>query len=195
MESAKSVLLKNNTRFNNQLYNQIENTTMGTIFAPTYGTLSIGYIEIKLCSACTFKYGKHLAEYNKEKCNCFLDDCYIDLWSRKISSEELLLKSVNPSIQFTMEYSKHQILFLDILIKRNGNGISINLCHNPTEITRCLRFTCSHPNHCKRNNSFCLEGRICTTAKNNTEKLKNLENVKLNLSEYNYPGTLVLLKQ
>ena len=83
-----------------------------------------------------------------------------------------------------MEYSKHQIPFLDILIKRNRNDISMNLFHNPTGTQRCLCFTSSHPNHCKRNNPFCLEQRICTTAENNAEKLKNLKNVNSNLSKY-----------
>ena len=83
-----------------------------------------------------------------------------------------------------MEYSKHQIPFLDILIKRNRNDISMNLFHNPTGTQRCLCFTSSHPNHCKRNNPFCLEQRICTTAENNAEKLKNLKNVNSKLSKY-----------
>ena len=70
-------------------------------------------------------YGELLAEYIKENWNRFLDDCYTVLRSSQISPEELLLTlhSINLSIQFTMEYSKAQILFLDILIKRNENGI------------------------------------------------------------------------
>ena len=51
---------------NNEFYNQIEGTAMGTIFAPTYTTLSMGYFEIKLYSTCTFKREEPLAEYIKE---------------------------------------------------------------------------------------------------------------------------------
>ena len=88
-------------------------------FAPAYATLSMGYFEIKLYSVYTFKYGELLAEYIKENWNRFLDDCYTVLRSSQISPEELLLtlNSINPSIQFTVEYSKTQIPFLDILIK------------------------------------------------------------------------------
>ena len=39
---------------------------MGTIFAPTYGALSMGCFEIKLYNVFTFKYGEILAEYIKE---------------------------------------------------------------------------------------------------------------------------------
>ena len=36
------------------------------------------------------------------------------------------LNSINSSVQFTMEYNKNQIPFLDILRKRNENGIWID---------------------------------------------------------------------
>ena len=112
-------------KFNNKFYNQIKGTAMSTIFAPTYTTLLMRYFEIKLYSICIFNYGELLAEYIKENWNRFLDDCYTVLRSSQISPEELLLTlhSINLSIQFTMEYSKAQILFLDILIKRNEKGI------------------------------------------------------------------------
>ena len=90
-----------------------------------------------------------------------------------------------------MEYSKDQIPFVDILIKRNENGIWMDFYHKPTNTQRCLPFTSSHPNHCKRNIPFCLARRICTIAENNTEKLKNLENLKSNLSKYHYQISLI----
>ena len=123
-------------RFNNEFYNQIKGTAMVTIFAPTYATLSTGYFEIKLYSVCTFKYGGLLVKYIKENWNRFLDDCYAVLGSSQISPEELLLtlNSINPSIhQYTMEYSKNQIPFLDILI-RNENDIRMNVYQTPKDV-------------------------------------------------------------
>ena len=90
-----------------------------------------------------------------------------------------------------MEYSKNQIPLLDILIKRNKNSIWMDLYHKPTDTQRCLPFTSSHPNHCKRNIPFCLARRICTIAENNTEKSKNLENLKSNLSKCHCPDWLI----
>ena len=71
---------------------------MGTIFAPTYATLSVRYFEIKLYSVYTFKYGEFLAQHIKENWNRFLNDCYTVLRSSEISTEELLLtlNSMNP---------------------------------------------------------------------------------------------------
>ena len=104
-----------------------------------------------------------------------LDDCCTVLRSSQISPEELLLilKSISTA-QFTMEHSKDQITFLDIL-----------------DTQRCLLFTFSHSNQCKRTIPFCLAQRICTIAENNATKLKNLENLKSNLLKYNYLDLLI----
>ena len=67
----------------------------------------------------------------------------------------------------------------------------MDLYHKPIDTQRCLLFTSSHPNNCKRNIPFCLARRICTIAENNAEKLKNLENLKTNLSKYHYPESLL----
>ena len=71
-------------KFNNELYSQIKGTAMGTIFAPTYATLLMRFFEIKIYSACIFKYGELLAEYIKEKWNRSLDDCYTVLRSNRL---------------------------------------------------------------------------------------------------------------
>ena len=67
----------------------------------------------------------------------------------------------------------------------------MDLYHKPTDPQRCLPFTSSHPNHCKRNIPFCLAWRICTIPENNAEKLKNLEKLKTNLSKYHYLDSLI----
>ena len=120
LEFANFMLQNNNMKFNNEFYNQIKGAAISTIFAPIYATISMEYFEIKLYRVCAFKYGELLAEYIKKNWNRFLDDCNTVLRSSQISSEELLLtlNSINPSIRFTMEYSKDQIPFLDTLIKR-----------------------------------------------------------------------------
>ena len=50
-------------------------------------------------------------------------NCETLLEENKINPNDLLniLNSINPSIQFTMEYSKDVIPFLNILIKRNND--------------------------------------------------------------------------
>ena len=67
----------------------------------------------------------------------------------------------------------------------------MDLYHKPTGTQSCLPFTSSNPNHCKRNIPFCLARRICTIAENNAKHLKNLENLKSNLSKYHYSDSPV----
>ena len=46
LESIKIILENNNCTFNDEFYRQISGTAMGTIFAPTYATLTMGYFEV-----------------------------------------------------------------------------------------------------------------------------------------------------
>ena len=90
---------------------------MGTIFAPTYANLTTGFFKLTFYDLCRDKFGENWSR--------FLDDCETLLEENKINPNDLLsiLNSINPSIQFTMEYSKDAILFLDILTKRNHDKI------------------------------------------------------------------------
>ena len=47
MENIKTILEYNNCIFNNESYRQNSGTAMGIIFAPTYATLTIGYLEVQ----------------------------------------------------------------------------------------------------------------------------------------------------
>ena len=98
----------------------------------------------------------------------------------KINPNDLLsiLNSINPSIQFTMEYSKDAIHFLDILIKHNNDITWMNIYHKPTDTHRCLPFSSNHPKHCKKNIHFTLARRICTIVENTEGNMKHLENLK-----------------
>ena len=78
-------LLQMSLDYANEFYYQIKRTVMDTIFTLTNAVLSMGYFEIKLCSASTFKYGELLVEYIKEIWKIFLDDCYTALRSSQIS--------------------------------------------------------------------------------------------------------------
>ena len=89
-----------------------------------------------------------------------------------------------------MEYSKDAIPFVDVLIKRNNDKIWIDIYYKPTDTHRCLPFCSNHPNHCKKYIPFILAHRVCTIAENTEENMKHLENLKMNLSKYQYPKQL-----
>ena len=193
LEGIKIILENNNCFFNNKYYNQIKGTAMGTIFAPTYATLTIGYFEIKFDQICELKWGKDTRDFIYKNWSRFLEDCETPLDKTKVKPEELLetLNSIHRNIQFTMEYSDVAIPFLDILIKRDKTKVWMDLYHKPTDTQRCLPFSSSHPNHCKRNIPFTLARRIFTIVENQQQKLKHIHELKSNLKKYEYPETLI----
>lgn len=77
-----------------------------------------------------------------------------------ISLSFCVLNSINPLLQFTMEYSKGVIPFLDILIHCSNDKIWMDIYYKPNDSHRCLLFSSDHPNHCKRNLPFTLTRRI-----------------------------------
>ena len=135
LESIKLILENNNCTFNNEYYTQISGTAMGTIFAPTYASLTMGYFEIKFYNICEVKWGMELANTLKENWSRFLDDCETVLDKTKIKPDDLLetINSIHPAIQFTMEFSDNQIPFPDILIKKDETGIWMDLFHKTTD--------------------------------------------------------------
>ena len=192
LESVKFILENNNLNFDNEYFNQIKGTAMGTIFAPTYTNLTMGFFELTFYGLRKDRFEENLGNSIFENWSCFLDDCETLLEENKINPNDLLsiLNSINPSIQFTMEYSKDAIPFLDILIKRNNDKIWMDIYYKPTDTHRCLPFSSSHRKHCKKNIPFTMARRICTIVENTEAKMKHLENLKMNLTKYQYPKQL-----
>ena len=48
---------------------------MGTIFAPTYASLLMGYFEVYLYDICGVKWGSEFKKFLIENWSRFLDDC------------------------------------------------------------------------------------------------------------------------
>ena len=175
-ESVKFVLENTNLKFDNEYFNQIEGTAMGTIFAPTYLNLTMGFFELTFYDLCKDKFREDLGNFIFENWSRFLNDCETLLEVCKINRNYLLsiLNSINPSIQFPMEYSKNAILFLEILIKRNNDKIWMDIYYKLTNTHRRLPFSSNHSNHCKKNIPFTL------VVENTEGKMKHLEFLKMN---------------
>ena len=75
LESKRLILENNNSKFNYEILLQINGTTMGTVFAPTCVTLSIGYFELTFHRICTDDFGGTLGQFILENWHRFLDDC------------------------------------------------------------------------------------------------------------------------
>ena len=125
LESIDFILKNNTCVFDNEYFLQLQATAMGTVFAPTYANLSMGYHEIKLYDLIALNYNLDIRQYFVENWERFLDDCEILLKTDLIKPDDLLtiLNSANNDIQFSMELNDSKLPFLDILIKKSGKKI------------------------------------------------------------------------
>ena len=67
LESIDFILKNNTCVFDNEYFLQLQGTAMGTVFAPTYANLSMGYHEIKLYDLIELNYSVDIRQYFVEK--------------------------------------------------------------------------------------------------------------------------------
>ena len=186
LEAASFILSNNSVTFDETFYLQIQGTVMGTIFAATYATLSMGFHETELYAIIRNNFILPVSNYFEQNWKRFLR---LSL----IKPNELLevLSNVNPAIQFTMEISDTQLPFLDVMINKEGKKVFLDIYSKPTDSKRYVSFKSNHPKHCLKNIPFSLARRICMIAeKDSLEeiKLKDLETILL---EQHYPEIII----
>lgn len=150
---ATEIVLNNNTFvFNNTHYEQIKGTDMGTKMAPTYATLTLGFLEENLYDNIAKDFCPNLAENIKNTWKRYLDDCFIICNQQLLDLETFheLLNNKDPDIKFTIEESQHNISFLDIRITHEGRSLSTDIYYKPTDTHQYLHFNSCHPRHTKR---------------------------------------------
>ena len=62
--------------FDEMFYLQVQGTEVGTTFAPTYATLSVGYHEIELYAIIRSKFTLRVSNYFEQNWKRFSDDCF-----------------------------------------------------------------------------------------------------------------------
>ena len=77
LESIEFILKNSTCVFDNEYFLQLQGSAMGTLFAPTYANLSMGYHEIKLYDLMELNYSVDIRQYFVENWKRFLDDCSI----------------------------------------------------------------------------------------------------------------------
>ena len=111
LKAASFILRNNSITFDQMFYLQMQGTAMGTIFALTQATLSMGFHETELYTIIRNKFTLTVSNYFEQNWKRFFDDCFIFLRLSLIKPNELLgvLSNINPATQFTMETSNIQI--------------------------------------------------------------------------------------
>ena len=186
LDSADFILKNNSFKFNDEYFLQLVGRATGIDMAPAYAILTMGYYEVKFYTICELNWGAAIGQYIEEAWGCFLDDCEIPLDEGKVKPEALrdVLNSIHPKIQFNKEHSKEMVPFLDVLVRKEGDRIWMDLYTKPTDTKRYLLYGSAHPKHCKINIPFSLARRICTIVESEQVKEKHLRELKDRMQKY-----------
>ena len=64
------------------------------------------------------------------------------------------MNNAHPTIKFTEEHSRSEIVFLDTVVKRLNENLYTDLYTKPTDTHSYLHFTSSHPKHTRHNGPY-----------------------------------------
>ena len=89
VESIDFILKNNICVFGNEYFLQLQCTTMGIMFTPTFASLSMVYYEIKLYNLIEPNYHLNIRQYFLENWKVFLDNCEIRLKADLMKLDDL----------------------------------------------------------------------------------------------------------
>ena len=123
------VLNNNYFEFNSQYYLQQIGTAMGTIMAPCYTSLTLGYLEEILYSRLTATFNSLIMNTIKNNYYRYLDDIFC-IWDENLGDKSILhniLQSLHSSISFTCYNFANNVNFLDINVYKEDNIICTDI--------------------------------------------------------------------
>ena len=204
LDSASFILKNNYFAFNNVIYQQMIGTAMGTIFAPPYACLSVGFLEVTKMYP---QFILHIPQpYTDLITNFFLrymDDGIVP-WPKSIAINVLenILNSMDPNIKYTLEPAKKCIdknnrvtqksNFLDITVTVHHDGsLETDIFYKETNAHNYLDYTSHHPEHIKKNIPYNLAKRIIVFCSSSEVMNYRLNELKMWLSDCNYPKAII----
>lgn len=125
---AGFVLKLNGFEFDKNFFIQTSGTAMGTKMAPNYGNIFMGNLESNFLSS----YPLQPMFYKR-----YIHDIFI-IWPHKEVIKAF--NSDDPSINFTHNYSKTEVHFLDVRVIIEGRKLVTELYRKPTYRPKYLHF-------------------------------------------------------
>lgn len=191
---ATDIVLKNNTfQFNRQWFIQTSGTAMGTKMAPTYATITLGYLEEIMYEQAEKETGKEFRKYLEDIWKRFLDDCFI-VWKTMygpISKLTDMLNSLHRKIHFTVEIGNEALPFLNILLTKQGNIIKTDLYRKPTDTQNYLPFNSAHPHSTKINLPYNLARQIVMLVEDKETRELHFTALHQHLKLKGYPSAVI----
>ena len=190
LKGIKLILENNVFMFSDQYYTQTKGTAMGTKIGPTYATLVMGYLEVKLYDKIKEEKGTEIVEQFIQAWKRFLDDCFCT-WDPYHGTVEYLtniLNGLHPDIKFTVNASQKQLSFLDVLvIITNGTKVSTDIYSKPTDTKNYLLYSSCHPRHVKIGVPTTLATRLKTIISDEKVLKIRYHELKQDLKKRGYP--------
>ena len=186
LKLLKMVLTMNNFQFNGKNYLQTNGTAMGTRVAPTYANIFMSHFE-----------QQHVYTYRLQPDVWlrYIDDIFMK-WSHGL--DELLqfvehLNSANDCIEFTIEWSRQSVPFLDTRVIFDPHiGLYTDLYIKPTDTHSYLRFSSCHPPHIMRGLPYSQFLRLRRICYKNTDFYLHALNMVRNFIQRGYPPVELL---
>lgn len=191
---AVDIILKNNTfQFNKTAWIQVSGTAMGTIMAPVYSTLALGFLEEKLYAHVDENYGPAHGEYLRQQWKRFLDDCFVK-WKNCICPTPAfteILNGLNSNINFVIHADTSAIPFLDVQVYKENDRLKTDLYQKPTDTSNYVPYDSCHPRSTKANIPKTLARRIMMLCETSENQEKHFTELTKTLVEKNYPKDLI----
>ena len=178
-------VLKNNYfKFNGQVKQQISGTAIGIKFAPTYVCIFMDDVESKFLKTQSLQ---PLIWFR------YIDDVFF-IWTHGEEKLQLFLTDLNNynlHIEFTYEFNKEYISFLDLKFSLCDDKLTTDLHVKPTDRNQYLHDTSAHPNHTKRSIVYSQTLRLSRICSYQNDFEKHLEDMKSWFRVWGYPDNLM----
>ncbi|XP_073435684.1 uncharacterized protein [Dendrobates tinctorius] len=140
MSLLELVLTKNYFMFGDEYYEQIRGTAMGANMAPSYANLMMAALEQKFVYV--LPHFPKVGGWWR-----YIDDIFLTWTGSREELQEFFdfLNSINETIKFTMECSRVELNFLDVLIRKDGEKLDTELFCKKTDRNNLLHYSSHHP--------------------------------------------------
>lgn len=139
---------KNYFMFNGDFFLQVSGTSMGSICAPNYANLFVGFFEknFVLNADINVHYSKILKWYR------FIDEVFCLFHGSVNELQDFFdrLNNFNANLSFTMEYSQERVHFLDMWVIKNQGRLTTTLYRKETDKNTLLLASSFHSTPLKR---------------------------------------------
>jgi len=156
------VLKLNVLEFNNKHYLQTFGTCMGASLAPSYANIFMGNLEESMLNTALVK-----PRYYKR----FIDDIFMIVNCNNNQLEELIdhMNNQNSLIQFTHEFNKDEITFLDVTVYKDPrkDTLLVKIFSKPTNKQLYVSNSSYHPQGATKGVAF---GEALTYLRTNSNK-------------------------